>query len=52
MSSRVSLCAKDVMSKHFVQVSILEMEAGTCLNVPLAEEARADDLKCPGGQVE
>ena len=49
---------RDIMSDqefkltHFVQVGADEMEAGTCPDAPLDEEAKADALECPGVQVD
>ena len=41
----VSMSAKGFMPRYFVQVSVNEMEAGTCLDGPSDEEVRADALE-------
>ena len=46
------MSAQDFMQWHFVQVSIDEMEAGTCLDASSNKEVRPDALGCPGGQVD
>ena len=52
MGSRVSMSAEDFMPRHFVQVSVDEMEAWICTDTLSDEEVRADALECPVGQVE
>ena len=46
------MSAQDFLLRHFVQVSIAEVEAGINMDAPLDEKVRTNALRCPGGQMD